>query len=90
MVTDDDKILFPVRNYFIERYEKIPEWISKPFVLCVACFASFWGTIIYWLLWYALDEELSRVTWIMWPLSCMTASFVNGIFWALLELIRKY
>jgi hypothetical protein len=90
MVTDDDKLFYFLRAYAIKNIDRIPLFITKPLVLCEACFASFWGSVIYWLLFYALDEHISKTVWIMWPICCISASFINALLWALYELVRKY
>ena len=90
MITDDEKIFYPIRKYVLDRYDIIPKFISKPLILCEACFSSIWGSVIYWALWGVLDGVIDKSDILFWVFSCFTASFINGILWSLYELIRKY
>jgi hypothetical protein len=60
----------------------IPSWIGKPFVLCVTCMSSFWGTLIFWGQAYFNHLEVTPVLVLTWVYSCICASFINGLLWA--------
>lgn len=50
------------------------EWYLKPIFLCVYCMPSFWGTII-WLLLFGFTSP------IQWALSLIISVFLNGLIW---------
>lgn len=65
-------------------YYQAPVW-AHPLVLCVACMASFWGTIMYWNLFlfvhynlHLLDFDGVLFFFIPVIISC---SFVNSLLW---------
>ena len=91
-ISDTDKLLEPVRN-LIAGY--LPEWISKPVIVCCSCMASFWGTIVCW--WFHREliaqhyNEFDFVAplVIKWIVSCVIASFLNELAWSVIILIRS-
>lgn len=50
------------------------EWYLKPIFLCVYCMPSFWGTII-WLLLFGFTSPTQ------WALSLIISVFLNGLIW---------
>jgi len=86
-MTDEHKLLSFVRNFALE---KMPHWLAWPTVVCCACMASFWGTIIYWWLWYhdfsGIPTEQDIGYWII---DCVSTSGINELMWSLILLIRK-
>lgn len=67
---------------------KLPEWVYMPVIGCIYCYASFWGTIIYWLLtMYGFSDPISIEAIIMWPIVCVSCVFTNGLFYGI---ISKY
>jgi hypothetical protein len=50
------------------------EWYLKPIFLCVYCMPSFWGTII-WVLLFGFTNP------IQWALSLIISVFLNGLIW---------
>lgn len=90
MITDDHKIGYPIRDFFIKNYDKIPFKLADPLMLCVACMASIWGSLIFWSLWVFFDGYFNWFDLFQWVSCCLVTSFVNGFTWALFELVRKY
>lgn len=90
-ISDTGKLLEPLRN-FIAKY--FPEWISKPTILCCACMASFWGTIVFTYFHYKLiilhyaDKEIVIPLVLKWIGACIIASFLNELCWSIIILIR--
>lgn len=63
-----------------------PAWWYYPILGCVYCFASLWGSAIYWLLeLFVWDYEVTASTWIMWPVTCVACVFLNGIMYNMLK-----
>lgn len=59
---------------------KIKQELLKPIIGCVTCFASFWGTILFWslnLLILPYSHELLAV----WPIVCIGSAFFNQYLW---------
>lgn len=50
------------------------EWYLKPIFLCVYCMPSFWGTIIWLMLWGFNYPKY-------WIISVVISVFINGLFW---------
>lgn len=92
IVTDEGQLLYFIRepfennlnrvNALKELSTKIPKWrtaiyyIGKPFVLCITCMASIWGTIIY----TSLADTFSLKYLI---LHCFSASFIQTVIYKL-------
>ena len=75
-ITDNGMIGYPLRLFF-QKYA--PSW-GKPFILCVTCMSSFWGTVIYW--GHVLPvEDFSLTLLTSWLGVAISSSFVNSIFW---------
>ena len=53
----ESRLLWPLR-YYAEQY--LTTWIYKPLIGCVACMASFWGTIFF------VVQYLDVWTWTTW------------------------
>ena len=56
------------------------KWLLNPIVACCACFASFWGSIIFW----GLNLLTFDFHWKMipaWIFCCVSASFFNWLLW---------
>ena len=77
-ITDEGKIGDPLRKFAQDR---LPLMIAKPLILCCACMASVWGTIVYWVFFANSIEE--------WILVTVAASYVNSVLWDLGEWINK-
>lgn len=86
-VTDDidgGRIGYPIRKWFVDY---TPIWVMKPVIVCCACMASFWGTIIYWLcfLHYNADNLLQHLkeweTYVLWIFCCVVSSYINTVLW---------
>lgn len=56
------------------------KWLLNPIVACCTCFASFWGSIIFW----GLNLLTFDFHWKMipaWVFCCVSASFFNWLLW---------
>lgn len=89
-ITDDidgGRIGYPLRKWFVDQ-EWMPLWIAKPVILCCACMASFWGSIVYWSILLNDSDEFTGIikdwdTYGNWILCCVSASFINTVFWVI-------
>lgn len=96
-ISDDGMVLFPLRKYFIDRYERFDKMkinIAKPIILCCTCMSSVWGTQIWWGT-FVIKYNLHQVDfhWYTIPVfiaSIISCSFINWLGWSVLELVRKY
>jgi len=92
MRTKKRKVTHPCMNGKISVIEVkvIPEYISKPLILCAACMPSFWGTIIFWMMMCFYHEQIE---WIMiapqWLFSCVGCSFFSFYIWHTYECLKK-
>lgn len=48
--------------------------LAKPGLTCVSCYASYWGSIVYW---YWMPWETESL--IPWVFACVTCVFTNGL-----------
>lgn len=66
-------------------YYKRPEGLVTPLSGCIYCFASFYGSLFFWIggyvfVYYAeVDFNLSGATVLLWALYLITTSAANGI-----------
>lgn len=68
-----------VPDLMYESWKKRGEWIYKPIFGCVMCYASFWGSIVYWLLTvFVFQHGVTIQTLTAWPLICIMAVGLNG------------
>lgn len=87
-ITDDNKLFYFVRLFAIQ---KLPEFISKPLIVCCACMASFWGIIINGFIFISYNGFVFP----RWPqvlvmvFTCIVASFVNDFMWNLLLYFKR-
>lgn len=64
------------------KWKKRGEWIYKPVFGCVMCYASFWGSIVYWVLTvFVFQHGVTIQTLTAWPLICIMAVGLNGFFY---------
>jgi len=92
MITDDHKLLNFVRTWALAVWNPKTRYILDPLIICCACMASVWGSIVFWSV-YLYFNGLSWPSWTQYPIwvsSCLITSFLNGFAWALYELVRKY
>lgn len=87
MVTDNGKIGYPIRKFFIDHYTPF----NKPLILCAACMPSVWGSIIFLvvslqLINYENYPLVSMV--IIWILAVVSSSFTAGFLWKLFESLK--
>lgn len=67
------------------------ETVLKPLVNCVYCFASVWGTIIYWLITIVLNNQsVCAQTLTEWVIICFSCIFTNGLFYAIISKYENY
>jgi|TARA_R100000093_G_C1945099_1_gene74000 uncharacterized membrane protein YeiH len=76
-ITDTEMIGYVLRDLALNR---LPILIAKPLILCCACMASIWGTIIYW-------SFYANSIW-EWIFCIIAASFINSVLWDLGEWIK--
>jgi hypothetical protein len=97
-ITDTDKIFYFVRKWFLktkvckgtlEHKFIIPEWISKPLILCVSCYSSFYGSLIFWGIVFMFKQDLSYLLFLQWVFVCVVCSFINGFLWSLYQKISN-
>jgi hypothetical protein len=60
-------------------YSTIP-FLAHPFVLCVVCMPSLWGTIIYWNL-FVLSGLSFLPALLIYPFAIISCPFLTGYFW---------
>jgi hypothetical protein len=85
-ITSEGMILGWLREWSIKH---LHSFIAKPFILCITCLSSFWGTIIFWIYFLYLNAELNIFTIFAWIFSCIVCAFINTIAWNLKTLTEK-
>lgn len=76
IITSEGQIFYFIRKYFEDRTEnKFFLTIGKPFVLCITCMASIWGSSIY--------LYLNNFVFFDWAICCISASFIQTFIWKL-------
>lgn len=74
-----------------EAWQNRNEWIYKPIFGCVYCYASFWGSIIYWVLTvFVYQQGINIQTIAAWPVACIAAVFTNGLLYGVLSKYEEY
>ncbi len=71
-------IFYPLYLYLTD---KLGEW-SKPLIGCYKCYASFWGTILFWTTTaFSVRTEMIRMDFLvlipMWIIYCFSLVVVN-------------
>jgi hypothetical protein len=87
MITSEGMILGWLREWCIEH---MYHFIAKPFILCITCMASIWGTVIFWCFDACLNIHVDVFTLLEWILCCVVCAFINTFVWQLKVLIEKY
>lgn len=64
--------------------------LLKPFVICVWCFASFWGSLVFWSWHYFYIGDCSRELIPMWIISVFICVVFNAVIDAILNKIGVY
>jgi hypothetical protein len=92
MVTDDNKVGYPLRAFFISMITsgKMSKYLADPIMLCCTCMASVYGTLIFWSVNIYQGNIIDVKLIGTWILTCVTCSFINGFLWAINELVRKH
>lgn len=63
---------------------KLKKELLKPIIGCVTCFASFWGTILFWTLSLLLSSYSIELL-VAWPIVCIGSAFMNQYLWNKIE-----
>lgn len=86
VVTDEGQLLNFIRKFFeVKRPGLTWFYLGKAIVLCVTCYASFWGLQIYSLCTSEFDIHWS--TW--WALiDCVSAAGLNSLIWLIIQRLR--
>jgi len=88
-LTEFDMLLYPVKQWMIRVVKN--KQILKPTIDCIYCFASFWGTIIYWsITLFIYGQPVSGETLIAWPIVCVSCEFTNGLAYGILAKYENY
>lgn len=94
IVTDEGQLLYFIKKPFEDNYNRINAltelgkktpisrtviyYIGKPFVMCITCMASIWGTVIF----IAINGiQVSLIDNLIW--NCIAASFIQTLIWKL-------
>ena len=65
--------------------------LLKPIVGCVYCFASFWGTLVYWgLTLNVFMDNICPRTITEWIIVCVCCIFTNGLFYGIISKYENY
>ena len=79
IITSAGMIGYPIRKPF-ENLTGWRQYVMKPFILCVTCFASVWSVVISFF-YYELNKETILIIFI--------AASLNSIIYALYEMISR-
>lgn len=84
-----DKVGSNVGHYEFQRpqYAKIP-FLAHPFVLCVVCMPSLWGTTIYLVLQLLFPAGLFMAV-VLYPIVILSCPFLTGYFWIKYKSLEK-
>lgn len=108
IVTDEGQLLYFIKKPFEDNYNRINAltelgkktpisrtviyYIGKPFVMCITCMASIWGTIIFWTInaiapsligdFLSISENHFSLM-LLWVWNCIAASFIQTLIWKL-------
>lgn len=63
---------------------KIKLYFAKPFILCITCFASIWGTVVFITL---NGIDLNHVPLLI--INCISASFIQTYIWIAFEKLKQ-
>lgn len=78
-----------VLNWLDRLAQKLPSAIYRPIIGCPYCMASFWGTIIFWLLESASQYPISLWDFARWPIVCVSCVYMNGVLYEHLQALQK-
>lgn len=83
-MTEENMILNKPFNWLYE--SDMPDWIFKPLIGCHYCFASLWGSIVYWIvsIYGCHEVMINQLLW-MWPVICICCVFTNGLLYGILK-----
>lgn len=97
-ITDDGKILYPLRRWAIDRYTDNTRYILEPLIICCTCMASIWGSIIFWGL-YLINNNITTAMQFaycfkvsdvfIWIISCTTTAYFNSLLWSIYDYIKR-
>lgn len=60
-----------------DRSDYLIKYLMKPIIGCVICFASFWGTIIFFSIQYITHRPMTLHIIPEWIIACVCCAFVN-------------
>jgi len=73
-----------------ENAELKPTFLLKPFIICVYCFASFWGSIVFWSLHYFVFKDITYDLIPVWIISVFICVVFNAVFDSVLRKLNVY
>jgi hypothetical protein len=88
MITDDNKLLFPLRRKALVLEAMGWSLITKPTITCAPCMASFWGIVSTCYVVCITEAPLDWVTLVICGASILLSSFINGFLWGLFKLLE--
>jgi hypothetical protein len=66
-------------NAFLKKESEFIYKFLKPFILCVWCFASFWGSLVFFAMHYFYFLDLSTALIPIWIISVFACTFLNAL-----------
>lgn len=73
-----------------EGIELMPMFWLKPFVLCVYCFASFWGSLVFWLFHWFYLKDVNYTLIPLWIISVFICVVFNAVFDSVMRKLNVY
>lgn len=88
-MTEEDMILHGVERWLDKRIKS--DLAYKPLIGCVYCYASLWGSLIYWILSiYGYREMFYFQLLCLWPVVCICCVFLNGVLYGILKFFEQF
>jgi hypothetical protein len=83
----NEELYLSVKNPVVKNRIKILKlklYFAKPFILCITCFSSIWGTVVY----IALNGiDLNHVPHLI--INCISAAFIQTYIWIKFEKLKQ-
>lgn len=87
-MTEEGMLLHGVKNWLDNRIKS--DFIFMPVIGCHYCYASIWGSFVYWLIsLYGYHEVMIDQLFVMWPVICICCVFTNGVLYGILKHIEN-
>lgn len=83
---EDGMILSGMRKWLNDHIKN--KWILKPICNCVFCMPSVWGSMVYWLLSFAIGLSIQSV--LLYPVCIVCSVFLSGLFYGILQKHNQY